>query len=109
MDSAQFLQTLAGNFMDVVQYNEDNRAFEVRDVKRCRLGRGGRGGADDLVAPDSYEEGYRQQKLHRKDNKPAVVEGERPGGSEGLQSCSLTRRIGPRVPLEPSLSLFAPL
>ncbi|XP_003968827.2 thymus-specific serine protease [Takifugu rubripes] len=28
MDSAQFLETLAGNFMDVVQYNEDNRAFE---------------------------------------------------------------------------------
>lgn len=30
MDSAYFLETLAGNFMDVVQYNEDNRAFEVR-------------------------------------------------------------------------------
>lgn len=29
MDSAYFLETLAGNFMDVVQYNEDNRAFEV--------------------------------------------------------------------------------
>ncbi|XP_028319763.1 thymus-specific serine protease [Gouania willdenowi] len=28
MDSAYFLETLAGNFMDVVQYNEDNRAFE---------------------------------------------------------------------------------
>ncbi|CAG06389.1 unnamed protein product [Tetraodon nigroviridis] len=28
MDSAQFLETLAGNFMEVVQYNEDNRAFE---------------------------------------------------------------------------------
>ncbi|XP_074534899.1 thymus-specific serine protease [Halichoeres trimaculatus] len=27
-DSAYFLETLAGNFMDVVQYNEDNRAFE---------------------------------------------------------------------------------
>ncbi|XP_008307002.1 thymus-specific serine protease [Cynoglossus semilaevis] len=27
MDSAYFLETLAGNFMDVVQYNEDNRAF----------------------------------------------------------------------------------
>lgn len=33
MDSAQFLETLAGNFMDVVQYNEDNRAFEVRSDK----------------------------------------------------------------------------
>ncbi|KAG7471076.1 hypothetical protein MATL_G00120580 [Megalops atlanticus] len=28
MDSAYFLETLAGNFMDVVQYNEDNREFE---------------------------------------------------------------------------------
>ncbi|XP_072546772.1 thymus-specific serine protease isoform X2 [Salminus brasiliensis] len=28
MDSAYLLETLAGNFMDVVQYNEDNRAFE---------------------------------------------------------------------------------
>ncbi|TRY99904.1 hypothetical protein DNTS_004337 [Danionella cerebrum] len=28
MDSAYFLETLAGNFMDVVQYNEDNRDFE---------------------------------------------------------------------------------
>ncbi|XP_031429917.1 thymus-specific serine protease [Clupea harengus] len=28
MDSAHFLESLAGNFMDVVQYNEDNRAFE---------------------------------------------------------------------------------
>lgn len=28
-DSAYFLETLAGNFMDVVQYNEDNRGFEV--------------------------------------------------------------------------------
>ncbi|XP_029472071.1 putative serine protease K12H4.7 isoform X2 [Rhinatrema bivittatum] len=28
MDSAYFLETLAGNFMDVVQYNNDNRAFE---------------------------------------------------------------------------------
>ncbi|XP_077397024.1 thymus-specific serine protease [Festucalex cinctus] len=27
-DSAYFLEMLAGNFMDVVQYNEDNRAFE---------------------------------------------------------------------------------
>ncbi|XP_020492543.1 thymus-specific serine protease [Labrus bergylta] len=27
-DSAYLLETLAGNFMDVVQYNEDNRAFE---------------------------------------------------------------------------------
>ncbi|XP_033832305.2 thymus-specific serine protease [Periophthalmus magnuspinnatus] len=27
-DSAYFLETLAGNFMDVVQYNQDNRAFE---------------------------------------------------------------------------------
>lgn len=33
MDSAQFLETLAGNFMDVVQYNGDNRAFEVRNDK----------------------------------------------------------------------------
>lgn len=30
MDSAYLLETLAGNFMDVVQYNEDNRGFEVR-------------------------------------------------------------------------------
>lgn len=29
MDSAYLLESLAGNFMDVVQYNEDNRAFEV--------------------------------------------------------------------------------
>ncbi|XP_069474268.1 putative serine protease K12H4.7 isoform X9 [Ambystoma mexicanum] len=28
MDSAYFLETMAGNFMDVVQYNKDNRAFE---------------------------------------------------------------------------------
>nr|XP_033815340.1 putative serine protease K12H4.7 isoform X1 [Geotrypetes seraphini] len=28
MDSAYVLETLAGNFMDVVQYNSDNRAFE---------------------------------------------------------------------------------
>ncbi|KAM6932881.1 thymus-specific serine protease [Xenentodon cancila] len=28
MDSAYFLEMLAGNFMDVVQYNEDNRGFE---------------------------------------------------------------------------------
>lgn len=35
MDSAQFLETLAGNFMDVVQYNGDNRAFEVRNDKKC--------------------------------------------------------------------------
>ncbi|XP_028817754.1 thymus-specific serine protease [Denticeps clupeoides] len=28
MDSAYFLESLAGNFMDVVQYNEDNREFE---------------------------------------------------------------------------------
>ncbi|KAK2846863.1 hypothetical protein Q5P01_009862 [Channa striata] len=27
-DSAYFLEELAGNFMDVVQYNEDNRGFE---------------------------------------------------------------------------------
>lgn len=27
-DSAYFLEILAGNFMDVVQYNQDNRAFE---------------------------------------------------------------------------------
>ncbi|XP_062903367.1 thymus-specific serine protease [Mobula hypostoma] len=30
MDSAYLLETLAGNFMDVVQYNKDNRVFEVR-------------------------------------------------------------------------------
>lgn len=34
MDAAYFLETLAGNFMDVVQYNEDNRAFEVRERER---------------------------------------------------------------------------
>lgn len=34
MDSAYLLETLAGNFMDVVQYNEDNRAFEVREGRR---------------------------------------------------------------------------
>ncbi|XP_064418430.1 thymus-specific serine protease [Latimeria chalumnae] len=28
MDTAYFLEALAGNFMNVVQYNEDNRAFE---------------------------------------------------------------------------------
>ncbi|XP_071328023.1 thymus-specific serine protease isoform X1 [Trachinotus anak] len=28
MDAAYFLETLAGSFMDVVQYNEDNRGFE---------------------------------------------------------------------------------
>nr|XP_006637680.1 PREDICTED: putative serine protease K12H4.7 [Lepisosteus oculatus] len=28
MDLAYFLETVAGNFMDVVQYNEDNREFE---------------------------------------------------------------------------------
>ncbi|XP_043926183.1 putative serine protease K12H4.7 [Protopterus annectens] len=28
MDSGAFLEALAGNFMNVVQYNEDNRAFE---------------------------------------------------------------------------------
>uniref|UniRef100_A0A1A8RKA0 Protease, serine, 16 (Thymus) n=1 Tax=Nothobranchius rachovii TaxID=451742 RepID=A0A1A8RKA0_9TELE len=28
MDSGYFLEMLAGNFMDVVQYNEDNREFE---------------------------------------------------------------------------------
>ena len=33
IDSAYLLETLAGTFMDVVQYNEDNRAFEVRLVK----------------------------------------------------------------------------
>lgn len=31
MDSSYFLESLAGNFMDVVQYNEDNREFEVRE------------------------------------------------------------------------------
>ena len=29
MDSPYFLETLAGSFMDVVQYNQDNRQFEV--------------------------------------------------------------------------------
>lgn len=37
MDSAHFLETLAGNFMDVVQYNGDNRAFEVRNDKYYSL------------------------------------------------------------------------
>lgn len=36
MDSAYFLETLAGNFMDVVQYNEDNRGFEVREREMQR-------------------------------------------------------------------------
>lgn len=31
-DSAYLLESLAENFMDVVQYNEDNRAFEVCEV-----------------------------------------------------------------------------
>lgn len=36
MDSAYLLETLAGNFMDVVQYNEDNRGFEVRErYRKC--------------------------------------------------------------------------
>lgn len=35
MDSAYFLETLAGNFMNVVQYNEDNRGFEVRGKPNC--------------------------------------------------------------------------
>ncbi|XP_021172558.2 thymus-specific serine protease isoform X1 [Fundulus heteroclitus] len=30
MDSAYLLEMLAGNFMDVVQYNEDNRGFEEK-------------------------------------------------------------------------------
>lgn len=34
MDSAYLLETLAGNFMDVVQYNDDNRGFEVRETER---------------------------------------------------------------------------
>lgn len=33
MDSAYLLETLAGNFMDVVQYNEDNRGFEVGESR----------------------------------------------------------------------------
>lgn len=80
MDSAQFLETLAGNFMEVVQYNEDNRAFEVRNDKYYSLW--GRGREAQLVwslcrseaasVADSYEEGCWQQKLYRKDNKPAV-------------------------------------
>ncbi len=37
MDSAYLLESLAGNFMDVVQYNEDNRAFEVCEVTVCVL------------------------------------------------------------------------
>lgn len=36
MDSAYFLEMLAGNFMDVVQYNEDNRAFEVRQSTHAK-------------------------------------------------------------------------
>lgn len=40
MDSAYFLEMLAGNFMDVVQYNEDNREFEVR-LGKNRFHRGG--------------------------------------------------------------------
>lgn len=31
-DFSYFLEMLAGNFMDVVQYNEDNRGFEVRET-----------------------------------------------------------------------------
>lgn len=101
MDSAQFLETLAGNFMDVVQYNEDNRAFEVRSDKYCSLslvaGRRGRKGqlvwsccrsAADLVSPGSvagsYEQGCGQQELFRKNNKPAVFKRERPRGTQGL-------------------------
>lgn len=34
-DSAYFLEILAGNFMDVVQYNQDNRAFEVETSFNC--------------------------------------------------------------------------
>ena len=30
LDISQVAQNLAGNFMDVVQYNRDNTAFEVR-------------------------------------------------------------------------------
>lgn len=33
MDSAYLLESLAGNFMDVVQYNEDNRGFEVCELE----------------------------------------------------------------------------
>lgn len=74
MDSAQFLETLAGNFMEVVQYNEDNRAFEVRSDKCRRLSLVARGwgreaqlvwswcsSEADLLSPGSvagsYEEG----------------------------------------------------
>jgi len=42
MDSAFFLEMLAGNFMDTVQYNEDNRGFEVRG--------GGGGGAGTEIS-----------------------------------------------------------
>ena len=41
MDSAYFLETLAGSFMDVVQYNQDNRQFEVGTA----VAQGGGGGA----------------------------------------------------------------
>lgn len=34
MDSGYLLEALAGGFMDVVQYNEDNRAFEVSKKKK---------------------------------------------------------------------------
>lgn len=101
MDSAQFLETLAGNFMEVVQYNEDNRAFEVRSDKYYSLsvvarGRGRQGqlvwsgcrSAADLASPGSvagsYEESCGQQKLFRENNKPAVFKRERPRGAEGL-------------------------
>lgn len=73
MDSAQFLETLAGNFMDVVQYNEDNRAFEVRSDKYYSLsvaarGRGRKGqlvwsryrSAADLVPPGSVAGSYEE-------------------------------------------------
>ncbi|KAM4589491.1 thymus-specific serine protease isoform 1-T1 [Fundulus diaphanus] len=33
MDSAYLLEMLAGNFMDVVQYNEDNRGFEEKRAR----------------------------------------------------------------------------
>lgn len=37
-DSAYFLETLAGTFMDVVQYNDDNRGFEVSESRARGLG-----------------------------------------------------------------------
>lgn len=86
--------------MDVVQYNEDNRAFEVRSDKYYSLsvvarGRGRKGqlvwrgyrSAADLVSPGSvagsYEESCGQHKLFRENNKPAVFKRRGPGVQRG--------------------------